>query len=146
MGPSTNVREVSGMTSVLDIEGVGEAQATKLKAAGISTTEALLEQGATPKGRDAIAESTGISGKLVLKWVNHADLFRIKGVAGEYAELLEAAGVDTVAELARRNAANLAKALEEKNAARKIVRRVPTESQVEGWIGEAKTLPRKVTY
>lgn len=134
------------MTSVLDIEGVGEAQATKLKAAGVSTTEALLEQGATPKGRDGIAESTGISGKLILKWVNHADLFRIKGVAGEYAELLEAAGVDTVAELAQRNAANLAKALEERNSARKIVRRVPTESQVEGWIREAKTLPRKVTY
>lgn len=134
------------MTSVLDIEGVGEAQATKLKAAGVSTTEALLEQGATPRGRDGIAESTGISGKLILKWVNHADLFRIKGVAGEYAELLEAAGVDTVAELAQRNAANLAKALEERNSARKIVRRVPTESQVEGWIREAKTLPRKVTY
>ena len=134
------------MASVLDIEGVGEAQATKLRGAGISTTEALLEQGATSKGREGIAESTGISGKLILKWVNHADLFRIKGVAGEYAELLEAAGVDTLPELAQRNAANLAKALEEKNTARKIVRRVPTESQVEGWIAEAKSLPRKVTY
>jgi predicted flap endonuclease-1-like 5' DNA nuclease len=118
----------------------------KLRAAGIGSVEALLEQGATPKGRDSIAETTGISGRLILKWVNHADLFRIKGVAGEYAELLEATGVDTVAELAQRNAANLAKAMEERNATRKIVRRVPTEAQVADWIAEAKSLPRKVSY
>ena len=134
------------MASILDIEGVGEAQATKLRAAGIATTDALLEKGATAKGREDIAASTGISGTLILKWVNHADLFRITGVAGEYAELLEAAGVDTLPELAQRNAANLTKALAEKNEARKLVRRVPTESQVAGWIAEAKTLPRQVTY
>jgi predicted flap endonuclease-1-like 5' DNA nuclease len=134
------------MASILDIEGVGEAQATKLRDAGVGTVEALLERGATSKGRDDLAAATGISGRLILKWVNHADLFRIKGVAGEYAELLEAAGVDTVAELAQRNAANLAQALEERNQARKIVRRVPTESQVSDWIAEAKRLPRKVTY
>ncbi len=134
------------MTSILDIEGVGEAQATKLRGAGIGSTEALLDKGATPKGREEIATATAISGKLILKWVNHADLFRIKGVAGEYAELLEAAGVDTVAELAQRNAANLTKAMDEKNEAKKLVRRVPTESQVTDWIAEAKTLPRKVTY
>jgi predicted flap endonuclease-1-like 5' DNA nuclease len=134
------------MANILDIEGVGEAQAAKLRDAGIGSTEALLEKGATPEGREEIAASTGISGRLILKWVNHADLFRIKGVGGEYAELLEAAGVDTVAELARRNAANLAEALEERNATRKIVRRVPGEAQVTDWIAEAKSLPRKVTY
>ena len=134
------------MASILDIEGVGEAQAAKLRATGIGTTEALLEKGATAKGREEIAASTSISGKLILKWVNHADLFRITGVAGEYAELLEAAGVDTLPELAQRNAANLTKMLAEKNETRKLVRRVPTESQVTGWIAEAKTLPRQVTY
>jgi predicted RecB family nuclease len=134
------------MANIIDIEGVGEGQATKLRAAGIGTTEALLEKGSTAKGREEIAASTGISGKLILKWVNHADLFRITGVAGEYAELLEAAGVDTLPELAQRNAANLTKALAEKNETRKFVRRVPTEAQVAGWIAEAKTLPRRVTY
>lgn len=134
------------MASIIEIEGIGETYATTLRDAGIGTTEALLETGATPRGRDDLAASTGISGKLILKWVNHADLFRINGVAGEYAELLEAAGVDTVAELAQRNATNLTKAMSEVNDARSLVRRVPTESQVAGWIAEAKTLPRKVTY
>lgn len=134
------------MANIIDIEGVGEAQATKLRAAGVGSTDALLEKGATPKGREDLASSTGISPKLILKWVNHADLFRINGVAGEYAELLEAAGVDTVAELAQRNATNLAAALASTNEAKKLVRRVPTETEVTKWVAEAKTLPRKVTY
>ena len=134
------------MANIVEIEGVGETYAQTLHGAGITTTELLLEKGATPKGREEIAGATGISDRLVLKWVNHADLFRIKGVAGEYAELLEAAGVDTVAELAQRNAANLTKALNDVNEAKKLVRRVPTETQVADWTAEAKTLPRKVTY
>lgn len=96
------------MTSVVDIEGVGESYAGKLSAAGLKSTEALLGEGATPAGRKAIAEKTGISEHLILKWVNHADLFRIDGVAGQFAELLEASGVDTVVELGHRDAANLA--------------------------------------
>lgn len=134
------------MASIVEIEGVGETYAQTLRDAGIATTEMLLEKGATPKGREEIATSTGISDRLLLKWVNHADLFRIKGVAGEYAELLEAAGVDTVAELAQRNATNLTKALTDVNEAKKLVRRVPTETQVADWTAEATTLPRKVTY
>jgi predicted flap endonuclease-1-like 5' DNA nuclease len=134
------------MTSIEDIEGVGPAQATKLRAMGISTVEALLEKGGTSKGRDEIAETTAISGKSVLKWVNHADLFRIKGVAAEFAELLEAAGVDSVPELAQRSPANLAAKLAEVNEAKKLTRRVPTENQVTTWVAEAKTLERKVSH
>jgi predicted flap endonuclease-1-like 5' DNA nuclease len=134
------------MTAIVDIEGVGEVYAAKLKEAGLSTVEALLEAGKTPKGRDTLAETTGISGKLILKWVNHADLFRIHGVAGQYAELLEAAGVDTVVELSRRNAANLAEALAKTNDEKKLAGTTPSLSQVEKWINEAKDLPRAVEY
>ncbi|MCC6419224.1 MAG: DUF4332 domain-containing protein [Gemmataceae bacterium] len=134
------------MTSIEDIEGIGPAQAAKLRDMGINSVEALLEKGGTSKGRDSIAETTGISGKSILKWVNHADLFRIKGVAGEYSELLEAAGVDTVPELAQRSPANLHKKLVEVNEEKKLTRRVPTENQVTAWVAEAKTLGRKVNY
>lgn len=134
------------MANIEDIEGIGSAHATKLRAMGVSTVEALLKQGATPKGREEIASTTGISDKQVLRWVNHADLFRIKGVGAEFAELLEAAGVDTVPELAQRSPANLTKALAEANEQKKLTRRVPAESQVTAWVAEAKTLGRAITY
>ena len=95
------------MANLLEIEGIGEVYRKKLKETGISTTDKLLEQGATPQGRKEIAAKADISPKLVLEWVNHADLFRINGVAEEYADLLEEAGVDTVVELAQRNPNNL---------------------------------------
>ena len=134
------------MTKLVTVEGIGETYAQKLEQAGISSTEALLEQGATPKGRQEIAEKTGISGKLVLSWVNRVDLFRIKGVGEEYADLLEESGVDTVPELARRNAANLYAKMAEVNEAKKLVRHLPSDSQVVDWIEQAKALPRKITY
>ncbi len=134
------------MASIADIEGVGEQYAAKLHKAGIKTTEALLEKGATPKGRAAIEAETGIGHKQILKWVNHADLFRIKGVAGQYAELLEAAGVDTVAELAQRNAENLTAAMATVNEAKKLVRALPSAKSVTAWVAEAKKLPKAVTY
>ena len=134
------------MAKLTIIEGVGEVYAQKLKDAGIGTTEALLEKGATPKGRAAIEEQTGIGHALVLKWVNRVDLFRVKGISEEYADLLEAAGVDTVPELARRNAENLHAKLLEVNAEKKLVRRPPAQSQVAGWIEQANALPRAVTY
>lgn len=134
------------MTAIIDIEGIGETYAAKLKEAGISSVEALLTAGSTPKGRDALAAQTGIADKLILKWVNHADLFRIHGVAGQFAELLEAAGVDTVAELARRNAQNLQEALATANEAKKLAGTTPSLAQVEKWIAEAKDLPRGVEY
>jgi predicted flap endonuclease-1-like 5' DNA nuclease len=129
-----------------EIEGVGPAYAVKLAEAGVATVESLLEQGGAAKGRAALAEKTGISEKLILRWVNHADLIRIKGVGPQFAELLEAAGVDTVKELRTRNAANLAAKLIEINEAKNIAGTTPTAKQVEAWIEEAKTLEPKVSH
>jgi predicted flap endonuclease-1-like 5' DNA nuclease len=129
-----------------DIEGIGASYAAKLRDAGVATTEALLEKGGAPKGRETLAQATGISDQLLLRWVNHADLYRIKGVAAEMSELLEAAGVDSVPELARRVAANLHQRMDELNAQRKLVRQLPSEGQVAGWIEEAKKLPRLVSH
>lgn len=131
---------------IIDIEGIGEVYAEKLAAAGIKTTDDLLEKGATKKGRQDLAEETGISEKLILKWTNHADLFRIKGIAGQFAELLEAAGVDTVKELRHRVPANLHAKLVEVNEAKNLCNRVPAESEVEKMIEQAKELDPKMTY
>jgi predicted flap endonuclease-1-like 5' DNA nuclease len=134
------------MASLQKIEGIGVKYAQTLKAAGVRSIEKLLEAGVTPKGRQALAEKTGISVKLILEWVNLADLFRIKGIGEEYSDLLEEAGVDTVPELAQRNPANLYEALEKVNAQKKLVRQLPTRVQVESWVDQAKALPRVVTY
>jgi uncharacterized membrane protein HdeD (DUF308 family)/predicted flap endonuclease-1-like 5' DNA nuclease len=128
------------------VEGIGPAFGQKLKAINIFTPKDLLARGAAPTGRAEIAEQTGISSKLVLEWVNHCDLFRIKGVGSEYADLLEAAGVDTVVELAGRNPANLFNRMVDVNAEKNLVRRVPVQSQVEDWVAQAKLLPRVITY
>ncbi len=134
------------MASILDIEGIGKAYTGKLQAAGIKTTDALLDQGASPKGRKLIAEKTGIAESLILEWVNHADLYRIKGVGSEYSDLLEEAGVDTVVELANRNPENLHKAMVETNQKKDLVRKMPALSQVTAWVNQAKKLPRVVNY
>ncbi|MFO7584912.1 MAG: DUF4332 domain-containing protein [Anaerolineales bacterium] len=134
------------MTALTAIEGIGPAYAEKLKANKIRSIEALLKAGASSKGRKSLVESTGISDKLILGWVNRADLFRIPGVGEEYSDLLEFSGVDTVPELAQRNAENLYKKMVEVNEARKLVRQLPSQGQVEGWINAAKTLPRVVEY
>lgn len=134
------------MADIISIEGIGEVYGAKLKAVDIRTTEALLERGATPKGRKELAEQTEISGTLILEWVNRADLYRIKGINEEYSDLLEAAGVDTVPELAQRNADNLYEALAKTNAEKKLVRQMPGRNQVASWIAQAKELPRVLTY
>ena len=134
------------MAKLTMVEGIGDIYAKKLTDAGIATTDALLEKGKTPKGRDEIAQGAGVSEKLVLEWVNHADLFRIKGVGEEFADLLEEAGVDTVPELAQRNAENLYQKLAETNQAKKLVRRLPSQAQVADWVEQAKRLPRVITY
>lgn len=131
---------------VIDIEGVGAVYAEKLAAAGVETAAQLLEKCATPAGRKALAEETGISEKVVLRWTNHADLFRVKGVGPQFAELLEAAGVDTVKELAHRNAENLATKMAEVNAEKNLVNRVPVASEVQKMIDCAKELPGVLTY
>lgn len=134
------------MTALKTIEGVGEKYAAKLKGVGIGTAEALLMKGATPKGRKEIAEASGISEKLILEWINHVDLFRIKGVGEEYADLLEEAGVDTVVELAQRKAENLLEKMIAVNAEKKLVRQLPTLPKVTYWIEQAKKLSRIIQY
>jgi predicted flap endonuclease-1-like 5' DNA nuclease len=134
------------MASIIDIEGIGATYAAKLKEAGIATTEKLLEVGGTPQDRKDLAEKTGITGKLILEWVNLADLFRIKGIGEEYSDLLEEAGVDTVVELANRNPENLYQKLVETNEAKNLVRQLPSQAQVSDWVAQAKALPRAVSY
>ena len=134
------------MAKIEEIEGIGPTYAKKLVDAGIPTTDDLLEAGATPNGREDLAETTGISEKLILEWVNLADLMRIKGVGEEYSDLLEEAGVDTVAELARRNAENLYGKICEVNEEKNLVNRPPTLNAVKDWVEQAKTLPKKVEY
>ncbi len=131
---------------IVEIEGVGAAYAEKLVAAGITEVDELLEKCAAPKGRQELAEKTGISEKLILRWTNHADLFRINGVGPQFAELLEVAGVDTVKEFRHRVAENLQPKLEEVNAARHICGRVPSVGEVQKMIDQAKELEPKVTY
>lgn len=134
------------LAKLTDIEGVGPAYAAKLEAAGVSTPKQLLEAGGTRRGRQHLAEKTGIGSDQLLRFVNRADLSRVKGVGTQYSELLEAAGVDTTKELARRNADNLLAALGKANEEKKLVRQLPTKKQVEGWIASAKTLPPAVEY
>ena len=134
------------MAMLEDLEGIAKTYKGKLKDAGFSTTEDLLKAGATPAGRKKIAADTGVSEKKILRWVNMADLFRVKGVGEEYSDLLEAAGVDTVPELAQRNPENLLQKIEEINAKKKLVRKVPSLTETTDWIKQAKKLPRKVNY
>ena len=134
------------MAKLSYIEGIGEVYSGKLKAAGIGSADSLLKKGATPKGRKEIAEKSGISEKLILEWVNHIDLYRVRGVGSEYADLLEEAGVDTVVELAQRSPANLYAKMIEVNQQKRLVRRMPLEYQVSRWVEEAKMLPRVVQY
>ena len=134
------------MASLKDIEGVGPVYAERLRGAGIGTTDALLKQGATPRGRKEMADKTGISHSLILEWVNHVDLFRVRGVQEEYADLLEEGGVDTVPELAQRNAEKLYQRLVEVNREKRLVRRLPARGDVANWIEQARQLPRVITY
>ena len=131
---------------IIDIEGVGDVYAEKLTAAGINKVSELLEKCAAPKGRKELADATGIREKLILRWTNHADLFRINGVGPQFAELLEAAGVDTVKEFRHRVAENLQPKLVETNDAKNICNRVPAVSEIQKMIDQAKELEPKVTY
>ena len=134
------------MTTLSLIEGIGPAYAESLKAAGITSVEALLEKGGTPAGRKEIAAASGVREAQVLEWVNRADLFRIRGVGPEYSDLLEEAGVDTVVELARRDPQHLYDKMVAVNAEKNLVRKLPAPSQVQSWVEQAKALPRQVHY
>lgn len=129
-----------------DVEGIGPATGDKLRAAGIKDTDTLLAQCTTPKQRKDLAEKTGLGEGQVLRFANMVDLYRISGVGAEYAELLEVAGVNTVPELSRRNAANLTAAMTEVNEQKKLTRRTPSETEVTKWVEQAKTLPRVLEY
>lgn len=131
---------------ITDVEGIGMVYAEKLGAAGVLTTEILLRRGAEPAGRKALADQVGVSAERVLDWVNMADLMRIKGIGGEYAELLKAAGIDTVKELRTRNAMHLAELVAQVNFTRKLTRRLPSLPMTMKWIEEAKSLEPTISY
>lgn len=132
--------------SIEAIDGIGPKFGAKLRNIGCSSPAVLLRDGATPKGRQEISTKTGISPAIILRCVNMADLFRVKGVASQYAELLEAAGVDTVKELRNRNAKNLAEAMRVMNEKKRLVRQVPNEKMIGSWISQAKQLAPMVKY
>ncbi|MDH3281066.1 MAG: DUF4332 domain-containing protein [Gammaproteobacteria bacterium] len=134
------------MAKIGSIEGIGPSLSEKFSQAGINTCEKLLEKGSTKNGRSELETATGIAGAQVLKFVNHADLMRIKGVGGEYAELLERAGVDTVPELAQRNAEKLTEKMVAINLEKNLVRSTPSLKRVQDWIQQAKLLPGVVQY
>jgi predicted flap endonuclease-1-like 5' DNA nuclease len=134
------------MAKLSDIEGIGPVYAGKLSEAGVGSLEKLLATGAEKKGRQKLAEQTGVSEKQILNWVNRADLARVKGIGTQYADLLEFAGVDSVPELGQRRADNLHAKMVEVNAAKKLVRQTPALSQVEAWVAQAKELPRVVKH
>jgi predicted flap endonuclease-1-like 5' DNA nuclease len=134
------------MTKLGEIEGISDAYEEKLISSGINSIESLLEACMTKKEREALSEKTDIPENLILKWANRADLARIKGVGSEYADLLEASGVDTVPELAQRKAENLFNKIIEVNDEYKFVKKLPTEKQIEDWIAQAKNLPRGLKY
>jgi len=132
--------------SIEEIEGIGPKYAEMLRAAGVMNTGQLLAEGGERKRRVQLVERCGINEKLILRWVNMSDLFRIKGVAGQWAELLEASGVDTVKELRNRNPENLADRMREVNQQKRLVKQVPNPTQVRSWVDQAKKLPPAVTY
>lgn len=134
------------MTKLSRVEGIGIAYAHKLAKAGASTAEKFLEAATTSQGRAQLAEACGISPKQILNWANMVDLLRIKGIGGQYAELLHAAGVDTVPELAQRNAATLYEKMKEINLAKNMVRQLPSKRMVMNWVETAKQLPRTLQY
>jgi predicted flap endonuclease-1-like 5' DNA nuclease len=132
--------------NISKIEGIGPAYATKLSEQGIKTTEGLLKAAASRKDRKLLSEQTGLSNHQILEWVNRADLMRVKGIGEEYSDLLEAAGVDTVKELANRNPDNLHQTLIKTNVEKRLVRREPALSEVKSWVNESKRLPAVISY
>ena len=132
--------------TIESIEGIGVAKGRSLRACGCHSVAKLLELGATRAGRKKLAAKSGISERQILKAVNQADLFRISGIASQYAELLEAAGVDTVKELRNRRPETLAAKLHTVNEARRLVRQVPALSKVKDWVRQAKSLKPAIKY
>jgi len=145
--PNLTADQVAGLAGlVAAVRRLDPADAEKLREAGIVKAQQLLESGASRQGRAALASATGIDESTILKWVNDLDLKRIKGVGVKYSDLLETAGVDTVVELAHRNAQNLYNKLVEVNEAENLVESMPNEEEIADWVAQAKDLPRMITY
>ena len=134
------------MPKIIDVEGIGPVYAKKLEGVGVKTTDDMLKMGATAKARDELGKKAGIDGKLILEWVNLADLYRVKGIGQEYSDLLEEAGVDTVVELAKRVPENLHAKILEVNTKKNLVNQLPPLSAVKDWVEQAKKLKRVVEY
>lgn len=134
------------MSTIMDIEGIGAAYAAKLRKAGVRSTNSLLKMGGTKKGRQELAKATGFSAGTILEWVNRADLFRVNGIGTQYSDLLEAAGVDTVVELANRKPEALHESMTKVNAKKNLVNQMPGLSNVKAWVKSAKSLKRAVEY
>lgn len=133
------------MASISAIRAIGHRNATKLRKARVRTTDSLLQQAATRKGRSDVAAKTGLATADILRWAHQADLMRINGIGSEYADLLSVAGVDTIKGLRRRNASNLMVAMTQANTKRRLVQRLPTVDMVQGWIDRANELEPIVT-
>lgn len=133
------------MASISAIRAIGQREATRLRKGRVRTTEALLREASTRKGRSAVSKRTGISTSDLLSWAQQADLMRVVGIGSEYADLLSAAGVETIKTLRRRNAANLMAVLDQVNTKKRIVQRLPTLEMVQGWIDGASELEPIVT-
>lgn len=134
------------MASIESIEGIGPVNGKKLRAAGVRGVATLLSTGGDKAGRKALAAETGVSEKMILEWVNRADLMRVKGVSTQYSDLLEAAGVDTVKELRTRNVENLHAKMGEVNDQKNLVRRPPSMGEVTRWVAHAKKLKPAVSH
>jgi predicted RecB family nuclease len=135
-----------GTYSIKGLDGLDTDQAARLKAVGIRSTDALLARAGTPRLRRGLAEASGIPQAQILRWANIADLMRVPGVARDYAELLEAAGVETVKELKRRHPGRLTAHLAKVNADRNLVQLLPGETRVARWIEEAKSIQPAIAY
>ncbi len=134
------------MASLESIKELTPEALLKLQETGITDTDTFLSKAATPKDRKALAEATQIDPAVLLRCANLADLCRIKGIGREYADLLEAVGVDTVPELAQRNPESLYQKIVDVNAEKKLVSLMPTLELVQNWIRQAKELPRILSY
>ncbi len=134
------------MPTLVEIEGIGSVNAGKLNKAGVRGTNGLLKIAGTKKGRQELSKATGFSSKTILEWVNRADLFRVKGIGSQYSDLLEAAGVDTVVELAKRKPETLLESMAKANAKKNLVNQLPALSLVKTWVKNAKSLKRAVEY
>lgn len=132
--------------AILKLQGVCPDTVKKLKTVGVRTTATLLDRAKDPRGRKALAAASGAPEATILRFANMADLMRVKGIGGEYAELLEAAGVDTVKSLKNRNVQNLTRSMAELNAKKRLLKAPPSEKRVAAWIEQAKSMPAVMMY